>query len=337
MIAAAMKSIENRKNQGPLVSIGVPVYNGERFIRTVLDSLLAQSYTNLEIVISDNASTDGTAAICRDYAARDRRIRYSRSSVTVDVDANYWRAFQLSSGEYFTWTAADDVRPRYAIEECLRALLANESAVMAHGGILIKAEARELELVANDICLSETTARKRIAAFTRELQHNAMLYGLYRRSALARCTWRRRLGNDYLLCLQICLLGAVEHIHKPMITYDQRRLRANYIHTPMYQERRITLYDVLRGRRPRKCLLVLLFGSYYLLKLPGVRLSERLGGVTAHIFAFLVRYRSRLAKEVLFKLCAPVSWVSRVCWDLAGRWRLSHIVSRKLRDTKARA
>ena len=93
----------------PQVSIGMPVYNGAKFIREALDSLLAQTYTDFELIISDNASTDGTEAICRDYAARDERVRYVRQPENRGGLANFQFVLDNSVGKYFMWAAADDV------------------------------------------------------------------------------------------------------------------------------------------------------------------------------------------------------------------------------------
>jgi glycosyltransferase involved in cell wall biosynthesis len=92
----------------PAVSIGMPVYNGEKFIREALDSLLAQTFTDFELIISDNASTDGTEAICRKYAARDLRIRYVRQSENRGACYNFQFVLDEAKGEYFMWAAADD-------------------------------------------------------------------------------------------------------------------------------------------------------------------------------------------------------------------------------------
>lgn len=93
----------------PRVSIGMPVYNGERFLREALESLLAQTFRDFEVVISDNASTDNTRAICEDYAARDPRIQYYRSEHNQGAAWNFNRVFELASGEYFKWFAHDDL------------------------------------------------------------------------------------------------------------------------------------------------------------------------------------------------------------------------------------
>jgi len=87
----------------------MPVYNGTKFIREALDSLLAQTFTDFELIISDNASTDDTEAICRKYAAEDQRIRYVRQPENMGLWANFKYVLDESVAEYFMWAAADDV------------------------------------------------------------------------------------------------------------------------------------------------------------------------------------------------------------------------------------
>ena len=90
----------------------MPVYNGQRFIRATLDSLLAQTFADFELIICDNASTDATEQICREYAERDARVRYHRNDRNLGPAPNYNRCFELSRGELFKWSAADDLSRR---------------------------------------------------------------------------------------------------------------------------------------------------------------------------------------------------------------------------------
>ena len=94
----------------PRVSIGVPVYNGEASIATMIDALLAQTFSNFEIVISDNASTDATEEICTQYAARDSRIRYVRQKQNIGGEGNFKFVLDQARGAYFMWSACDDLR-----------------------------------------------------------------------------------------------------------------------------------------------------------------------------------------------------------------------------------
>lgn len=92
----------------PTVSIGMPVYNGAEYIRETLDALLAQTFTDFELIISDNASTDETAEICREYAERDLRIVYIRQEGNIGARANFQLVLDKARGAYFMWAAADD-------------------------------------------------------------------------------------------------------------------------------------------------------------------------------------------------------------------------------------
>lgn len=92
----------------PRVSIGLPVYNGERWLAESVDSLLAQTFMDFELIISDNASTDGTAGICRRYAERDPRVRYFRNATNIGGMPNASLTFRLARGEYFRWASDDD-------------------------------------------------------------------------------------------------------------------------------------------------------------------------------------------------------------------------------------
>ena len=115
----------------PRVTIGLPVYNGQNYLVETLESLLAQTYTDFELVISDNASTDRTEAICRQYAAGDARIRYYRNDENIGASANYNRAFELGRGEYFKWAAHDDLLAPTYLERCVEVLDANPDVVLA--------------------------------------------------------------------------------------------------------------------------------------------------------------------------------------------------------------
>ncbi|MBD2459764.1 glycosyltransferase [Oscillatoria sp. FACHB-1407] len=121
----------------PRVSIGMPVYNGERFIKQALDSLLAQTFTDFELIISDNASTDGTEAICRKYAAKDSRIRYYRNLQNIGGTRNFNQAFHLARGEYFKWAAHDDVCEPTFLERCIEVLDKDPSIVLCHSKTVV--------------------------------------------------------------------------------------------------------------------------------------------------------------------------------------------------------
>src|SRR6185369_4346332 len=106
----------------PSVSIGLPVYNGVNYLRQALDSLLAQTFGDWELILSDNGSTDATESICREFAARDGRIRYLREPVNRGATWNFNRVFELSRAPLFRWAAHDDVCSPELLERCVAAL-----------------------------------------------------------------------------------------------------------------------------------------------------------------------------------------------------------------------
>ncbi|NRB08622.1 MAG: glycosyltransferase [Richelia sp.] len=116
----------------PKVSIGLPVYNGENFIREAIDSILAQTFTDFELVISDNASTDNTEAICREYITKDSRIKYYKNKTNLGGAPNYNRTVELSNGEYFKWAAHDDVITPDFLSKCVDILDSNPDVVLCH-------------------------------------------------------------------------------------------------------------------------------------------------------------------------------------------------------------
>lgn len=121
----------------PLVSIGLPVYNGERYLAETLDALLAQTYTNIEIIIFDNASTDGTQALCRAYALKDSRVRYYRNERNLGAARNYNLTVEHARGVYFKWAAHDDLcRPTF-IEACVSVLEREPNVVLAYPKTII--------------------------------------------------------------------------------------------------------------------------------------------------------------------------------------------------------
>jgi len=119
-------------NDKSRVSIGMPVFNGEKYLREALDSILAQTYRDFELIISDNASTDHTQQICLEYAAKDSRIRYYRNEKNLGADKNFNRVFELSSGEYFKWAAYDDVHAPEYLQKCIAILDKDPSIVLCH-------------------------------------------------------------------------------------------------------------------------------------------------------------------------------------------------------------
>lgn len=121
----------------PRVSIGLPVFNGERYLPDTIAAILAQSFSDLELLISDNASTDRTEEICREFAAHDPRVRYHRNADNIGAAPNFNDAFLRSRGEYFKWAADDDGLAPDFVKECVDVLDADRSIVLVYSGVRI--------------------------------------------------------------------------------------------------------------------------------------------------------------------------------------------------------
>jgi glycosyltransferase involved in cell wall biosynthesis len=106
----------------PRVTVGLPVYNGEVFLAEAIQSILDQTFTDFEIIISDNASADGTEGICRSFVERDPRVRYIRQPKNLGAAPNFNLLVPLARGEYFKWAACDDLLAPRFLEKCVEAL-----------------------------------------------------------------------------------------------------------------------------------------------------------------------------------------------------------------------
>ena len=169
----------------PRVSVGLPVFNGERFIEEALSALLAQTFHDLELIISDNASTDRTEAICRQYAEQDRRVTYHRSPRNRGISWNYRRVFELSSGAYFKWATYDDVCAPEFIARCVDVLDRDPRVVLAHSTATIIDEfgKRQLDCGAG-LHLQSPRPHERLTQLFHNLRLSNALYGVIRTSTL---------------------------------------------------------------------------------------------------------------------------------------------------------
>lgn len=192
-----------------LVSIGLPVYNGAQYLRQTLDALLAQTYEHFELIISDNASTDETPCICREYAARDPRIRYHRNDANLGQLFNFKRVMDLASGEFFMLAGDHDDWEKEYISRCVE-ILENDPSV-----VLCSSEAAWIgstgELLERDFPRLDTRGLDKDSRFQVTLWalHCYVIYGLIRMSALKnRAMCIKSFGPDVLLLTELSLLGA---------------------------------------------------------------------------------------------------------------------------------
>ena len=121
-----------KQKKNPLLSIGMPVYNAENYIKEAINSILRQTCKDFELIISDNGSTDGTQKICEEYAHKDKRIKYIRHEHNRGAAWNYNYVVGLASGKYFRWAAHDDNLDPEFLKECVSILEKDESVILAY-------------------------------------------------------------------------------------------------------------------------------------------------------------------------------------------------------------
>jgi glycosyltransferase involved in cell wall biosynthesis len=213
----------------PLVSIGLPTYNGDRFIASALDSLLAQDHEHIQILISDNASTDGTEAIARSYADRDHRVRYERQATNLGAIANFNHVLALASGEYFMWAADHDLWDVRYVSSCVNALQADRDAVLAYAHtMLIDEDDREIGLMKDGLDVRHPRAIDRYLHVIWTLTVCNAIYGVIRRSAVAATGGADRTpGPDHLILAKLALQGTFIQLAEPMYLRRQNRPHEN--------------------------------------------------------------------------------------------------------------
>jgi len=211
-------------SQIPLVSIGLPVYNGEHFIAGALESLLAQDYTQIELIISDNASTDRTPEICREYAANDPRVRYYRNSTNLGVIKNFNRVFELASGDYFMWAGDHDLHAPTYISRCTEIMAADPSVVLCCSQtVRIAPDGSHSAIIPPRLDTRGLAAVTRFQLVIWSLSYCYQTYGLIRSDALRRTRlFRETIGPDTVLLAELALLGAFAYV--PELLFFMRRM-----------------------------------------------------------------------------------------------------------------
>jgi glycosyltransferase involved in cell wall biosynthesis len=209
----------------PSVSIGLPVYNGVDFLRESIQSLLAQTWPDFELIISDNASTDGTQAVCAEFAARDPRIRYDRLASNIGGVANHNRVARMARGRYFMWASSDDQwHPDY-LRRAVEILETDPAVVVAYAqNGMINERGKQLGVIQPGSPLDGDDVVERFRLQTEIYRTIEPFYGLIRRTALEKAApMPRHPGFDRILFAELGLLGKMRQIPEPLYV---RRIHA---------------------------------------------------------------------------------------------------------------
>ena len=202
-----------------LVSIGVPVFNGEKFIGKTLASIINQSYKNLEIIISDNNSSDKTPHICKKYCKQDKRIKYFRQKKFLNIAENFHFVLKKAKGEFFTWNSINDYKSKDFIEVNLSFLIKNKKyiASTSRNSFGTNSKIIDFEL--------EGSLENRIETFFKNCwSSHAIFYALIRTNHLKKCPF---LGESFFACdwvIDIFLIkyGPIKRLNKGSIFVDDK-------------------------------------------------------------------------------------------------------------------
>ena len=201
--------------QIPYVSMALPVFNGERYLGQALDSVLAQRFDDFELIVCDNASTDRTPEICREYTARDKRLRYQRNARNLGVAGNFNLGFRMSRGKYFRWAAYDDLLAPQYLEECVARLDAQPSLAVCHSlSARIDADGTQIGMYDPELELDACAAPRR---FYSVLWAGAFppIWGLLRSSMVRRTgLFGDFVGSDRNFLADLLLYGGLEYVPK---------------------------------------------------------------------------------------------------------------------------
>jgi glycosyltransferase involved in cell wall biosynthesis len=231
----------------PLVSVGVPVYNGERYLEEALSSILAQEAVEFELIVSDNASTDRTQDVCMSFAASDRRVRYLRNASNVGAAANYNRLVDVARGEYFKWSAHDDVLAPTFLRDCLAELDRDRQAVLCYPhAVAIDETGDEIEPeTMDDLVVRSASAHERLREYLASSWSNprcTAVLGVMRTAALRRT---RMIGPyisaDRILLAELALHGTFVRV--PGMLLRRRRHEESSLKAHASLESRMRWFD----------------------------------------------------------------------------------------------
>jgi glycosyltransferase involved in cell wall biosynthesis len=196
----------------PSVSIGIPTYNSDGQVEHAVLSILAQDYPNLEVIISDNCSTDSTEQICRRFARDFPQIRYYRQTQNTGLMPNFDFVLKQASGEYFMWIADDDKLEPGILKKYIAFLQSHPEYSLVSGQILYWYEGRSMYRE-GDLDFDQKSPSMRVLGYYFKVVHGAMIYGLMRRVSAEMIPLRNRIGEDWHFVASLACLGRIRNFN----------------------------------------------------------------------------------------------------------------------------
>jgi len=284
----------------PHVSIGMPVYNGEPFLKEALDALLAQTFTDFELIISDNASTDETEAICREYSKKDSRIRYFRNKENLGAAFNYNRVFDLALGEYFKWAAADDLCAPDYLEKCTVVLDRQPEVALCYPKTTIIDERGNMIMHYDDnLNLRSVRVVERFQQALCRIRKCNAVFGLIRSDILRKSQKIKNYqASDRVLLLELTLFGQFYEIPEYLFF---RRDHAKASSSNRSRESQQDFFDPKTKDRISLVYWNLLFHTFELITRAPIKMTKKFSLVLS-LFRGAVSQRWHLMKEPIHAL-----------------------------------
>lgn len=232
------------------ISIGLPVYNGEKFLRKKLNSLTEQTFSDFEIIISDNNSTDSTAEICKEYENKDKRIKYFQQNENIGGWKNFGFVLQKAKYDYFLWTAVDDIILPQFLEETIKILESNKKIVGSTCKMKLYGEKTdEFKINISDKWIVKKIKKKllnfgymnmfpatgsyenRIKEYFKNLRHNQIFYSVFRTEQIKQSFVKNEaLWSDACTIFNILKFGELFVVDKIlMYVYDGGQSRSGML------------------------------------------------------------------------------------------------------------
>lgn len=235
----------------PRISIGLPVYNGEVYLAKAIQSILDQSYPDFELIISDNASTDRTEQICREFAAKDDRIRFFQNEVNIGAARNHNRVFELARGEFFKMASHDDLYPREMLKRSLEVFEKGTSsiAVVYSYFEVIDEFGNSLEVRTDRIEKKDSRAHVRLTQLLLNIGQYSPTYGLIR-SEVGRKVQRGSYPySDKAYLAELAMLGEFWEVKEVLLCLRDHSGRSTQANATPDSIR--TWYDPQAAKEPR--------------------------------------------------------------------------------------
>jgi glycosyltransferase involved in cell wall biosynthesis len=286
------------------VSIGLPVYNGERFLARALETILAQDHDDFELIICDNASTDRTPEIGQDLAASDARVQFHGSETNLGAAPNFNRAFDLATRPLFKWAAHDDLLEPGFLSACVRALDDAPDAVLAYP-LAVEIDDDEQELRPYRTPFSDTASPDVHLRFRKLIQdeHNCFpVFGVIRREILAK-TDRigSYVGSDRVLLAHLGLFGPFVEVPQVLFRHREHKQRSTRA-IPLHE--RTGWFDVRRAHK-RVMPYWRFAGEYTRATLRAPLTPRQRLDCQIELLRWVKRYRRRLVHDVRVRLAPP--------------------------------